>query len=112
MRTTTFVTLVPLALAGLASALNNGLALTPQMGWNTWNTFGCNINEQTVLSAAHAIKKEGLDKLGYNYVVIDDCWQADQRDPTTKVLPAHPDKFPNGLKKVVDEIKGLGLKAG
>ncbi|SPO27938.1 probable alpha-galactosidase [Ustilago trichophora] len=112
MVSTTFATLIPLALAGFASALNNGLARTPQMGWNTWNTFACNISEETILSAAHAIKDEGLDKLGYNYVVIDDCWQADQRDPDTKVLPANPEKFPSGLKKVVDEIKGLGLKAG
>ncbi|TKY89106.1 hypothetical protein EX895_001637 [Sporisorium graminicola] len=107
-----FAILLPLALAGAASAINNGLALTPQMGWNTWNTFACNISQETVLSAARAIKSENLDQYGYNYVVIDDCWQADQRDPDTKVLPANPEKFPNGLKAVVDEIKSMGLKAG
>ncbi|SOV05732.1 uncharacterized protein UDID_18509 [Ustilago sp. UG-2017a] len=111
MISTTFTTLVPLTFAGFASALNNGLALTPQMGWNTWNTFACNISKHTILSAARAIKAENLDKYGYNYVIIDDCWQADQCDPETKVLPANPDKFPGGLKKVVDEIKSLGLKA-
>ncbi|KAJ1020449.1 hypothetical protein NDA13_005767 [Ustilago tritici] len=68
--------------------------------------------KHTILSAARAIKAENLDKYGYNYVIIDDCWQADQRDPETKVLPANPDKFPGDLKKVVDEIKSLGLKAG
>lgn len=112
MVSTTFAALVPLALAGFASAYNNGLALTPQMGWNTWNTFACNISEDTILSAAKSIKSEGLDKLGYNYVIIDDCWQADQRDPDTKEIPANPEKFPNGLKPIVDEIKALGLKAG
>ncbi|CDU24927.1 probable alpha-galactosidase [Sporisorium scitamineum] len=112
MVSSTFATLVPLALAGLASALNNGLARTPQMGWNTWNTFACNISQETVLSAARAIKSENLDQYGYNYVVIDGCWQADQRDPDTKVLPANPEKFPNGLKAVVDEIKSLAFKAG
>ncbi|SYW75718.1 probable alpha-galactosidase [Ustilago bromivora] len=112
MVSTTFTTLVPLAFAGFASALNKGLALTPQIGWNTWNTFACNISKHTILPAARAIKAENLDKYGYNYVIIDDCWQADQRDPETKVLPANPDKFPGGLKKVVDEIKNLGLKAG
>lgn len=112
MVSTAFAALVPLALAGFASALNNGLALTPQMGWNTWNTFACNISEDTILSAARAIKDEGLDQLGYNYVVIDDCWQADARDPNTKKLDANPEKFPQGLKKIVDEIKSMGLKAG
>ncbi len=43
------------------------------MGWNTWNTFACNISEDTILSAARAIKSERLDQYGYNYVVIDDC---------------------------------------
>lgn len=112
MLSTTFATLVPLAFAGIASALNNGLALTPQMGWNTWNTFACNISQETVLSAAQVIKDENLDKYGYNYVIIDDCWQADQRDNVTKVLPANKEKFPDGLKAVVDKIKSLGLKAG
>ncbi|PWN54295.1 glycoside hydrolase [Violaceomyces palustris] len=109
---TIFVALIPLVLASFTKALDNGLALTPQMGWNTWNSYGCNINENIILDAAKAIKAEGLDKFGYNYVVIDDCWQADQRDPETKVIPADPKKFPRGLKAVVDEINALGLKAG
>ena len=110
--TTPFAALLPLALAGLTKAVNNGLARTPQMGWNTWNTFACDIDENTILSAARAIKDEGLDKFGYEYVVIDDCWQAEERDPETKRIPAHPTKFPRGLKAVVDDIKALGLKAG
>lgn len=112
MVSTIFAALVTLALAGFASALNNGLARTPQMGWNTWNSFACNISEDIILSAAHKIKDYGLDKYGYNYVIIDDCWQADKRNARTKVLPANPKKFPNGLKAVVDKIKSLGLKAG
>lgn len=112
MLSSTFATLLPLAFASVASALHNGLALTPQMGWNTWNTFACNISQETVLSAARAIKSENLDQYGYNYVVIDDCWQADQRENGTNILPANKEKFPNGLKAVVDEIKSMGLKAG
>jgi hypothetical protein len=57
---------VLLAFVGYVNAADNGLALTPQMGWNTWNHFGCSISEDTVLSAAQAIKDNGLDKLGYN----------------------------------------------
>lgn len=107
-----FVAVVPLVFSGLASAYNNGLARTPQMGWNTWNTFSCNITESTILSAAQTIKNEGLDKLGYNYVVIDDCWQAAERDPQTKKPVADSTRFPRGLAPVVQEINQLGLKAG
>lgn len=55
-----------LAAVAYVRAADNGLALTPQMGWNTWNHFGCSISEDTILSAAQAIKDKGLDKLGYN----------------------------------------------
>ena len=61
-------------------ALDNGLGLTPQMGWNTWNKFGCNINETVIKEAADQIKSLGLDKLGYKYVNIDDCWNLEERD--------------------------------
>lgn len=53
-----------------ALALNNGLAITPQMGWNTWNHFGCGINQDTIVSAAQALVSNGLDKLGYNCETI------------------------------------------
>lgn len=46
-------------------ALDNGLALTPQMGWNTWNHFGCDISEDTILSAANAIVANNLTQFGY-----------------------------------------------
>jgi alpha-galactosidase len=54
--------------------LNNGLALTPQMGWNSWNFFACNINETVIRDTADALVSTGLADLGYNYVNIDDCW--------------------------------------
>jgi len=50
------------------------------MGWNTWNKFGCNINETVIKEAADQIKSLGLDKLGYKYVNIDDCWNLEERD--------------------------------
>lgn len=93
-------------------ALDNGLAITPQMGWNTWNHFGCDISEDTILSAAQAIKDQGLDKLGYQYVVMDDCWHAPARDPTTGAPVADPDKFPSGVKDLSDKIHDMGLKFG
>ncbi|KAI9610890.1 hypothetical protein H4Q26_008734 [Puccinia striiformis f. sp. tritici PST-130] len=105
------VTLIAhLTLTG-AFAYDNGLALTPPMGWNTWNKYGCNINEDLILSAAKAIKSEGLDKLGYTYINIDDCWQAPHRGPRDEPV-ADPEKFPNGIKHLSDKIHELGLKLG
>nr|3A5V_A Chain A, Alpha-galactosidase [Umbelopsis vinacea] len=90
---------------------NNGLAITPQMGWNTWNKYGCNVDEQLILDAAKAIASSGLKDLGYNYVIIDDCWQKNERE-SSKTLLADPTKFPRGIKPLVDDIHNLGLKAG
>src|ERR1700759_4830417 len=53
----------------------NGLAPTPPMGWNSWNKFACNINEGIVRSAADSMVSSGMRDAGYQYVVIDDCWQ-------------------------------------
>ena len=58
--------LVYLAALGGVVALDNGLALTPQMGWNTWNHFGCDISEDTILNAAKALISNNLTALGYN----------------------------------------------
>ena len=65
-----------LLLASETLALDNGLGLTPQMGWNSWNKFGCNINENLIKQTADKIVEMGLDKLGYKYVNIDDCWNS------------------------------------
>src|SRR5260370_13193337 len=56
-------------------ALENGLALTPPMGWNSWNRFACNVNEDLVKSAADALVSSGLEDARFEYVVIADCWQ-------------------------------------
>jgi hypothetical protein len=50
------------------SALDNGLGRTPQLGWNSWNRFACNINETVVRQTADLIVSKGLDKFGYKYV--------------------------------------------
>lgn len=84
----------------------------PPMGWNTWNTFGWNINEQLVRESADAFVQLGLPKAGYQYVVIDDCWSKKVRDPQTDRLVADPDKFPNGMKAVADYVHSKGLKYG
>lgn len=74
----------------------------PPMGWNTWNTFGPDVNEQIVRESTDAFAELGLKDYGYEYIVIDDCWSKRQRDPETDRLVADPIKFPSGMKSVGD----------
>src|SRR5512136_2242571 len=76
--------------------LDNGLALTPPMGWNSWNKFGCEINEQLVRETADAMVASGMRDAGYQYIVIDDCWQI-ARDAKGNILADHK-AFPSGIK--------------
>ncbi|KAI0786009.1 alpha-galactosidase [Abortiporus biennis] len=99
-------------LSSYANAGNNGLALTPQMGWNTWNHFGCDISEATILNSAKAMIANNLPQLGYNFFVLESGWQAPARDPTTGAPVADPQKFPNGIKDLSDQIHNMSLKFG
>lgn len=84
---------------------------TPPMGWNSWNTFGWNINEKVVKDAADMIVEKGLKDAGYEYVVIDDCWSLRERGNDGRIVP-DPEKFPNGMKALADYIHSKGLKFG
>lgn len=77
---------------------------------NTWNSFGCNISEDIVVSSAELLVKYGFKDLGYEYVVIDDCWSAGRN--STGHLQANSTKFPNGIAAVADKVHDLGLKLG
>ncbi|EFQ33731.1 melibiase [Colletotrichum graminicola] len=101
-----------IASAGRVAALNNGLAITPPMGWNNWNAFACDVSEDLILSTSERVISLGLRDLGYDHVVLDDCWQDENgRDAQGKI---HPNlaKFPNGLKHVSDQLHAQGLKYG
>lgn len=87
------------------------LCLTPPMGWNSWNTFTENINEELIFTMADAMVETGLLDAGYNYLVIDDCWAQKSRD-ASGALAADPAKFPHGMKAVADYVHGKGLKFG
>lgn len=87
------------------------LVKTPPMGWNSWNTFGENINEQLIMETADAMISTGLHDAGYEYIVIDDCWSAKERDENGDLV-ADPVKFPHGLKYLADYIHSKGLKFG
>jgi alpha-galactosidase len=87
-----------------------GLALTPPMGWNTWNTFAHKIDEQLIRESADAIVSSGMKNAGYIYVNIDDCWHG-KRDSIGFIHP-DPEHFPSGMKALGDYIHSLGLKFG
>lgn len=88
-----------------------GLAKTPPMGFNTWNTFQTNINEQMLENMVDTFISSGMKDAGYQYFVLDDGWMAMQRDSSGNLVP-DPEKFPSGMKKFVDYIHAKGLKFG
>lgn len=83
----------------------------PPLGWNTWNTFGAEINEKLILESADAMVSSGLKDAGYEYIVIDDIWALKERDENGRLVP-DPEKFPHGMKYVADYIHSKGLKFG
>ena len=83
--------------AGLFGQKFEGLALTPPMGWNSWNHFGCDVNEKLIRETTDAMVESGMKDAGYTYVVIDDCWHG-QRDSLGFIHP-DPDRFPGRESK-------------
>jgi alpha-galactosidase len=96
-----------LAVAQSASAW---LAQTPPMGWNSWNKFACNVNEQLIRETADAMVGTGMQAAGYKYVNIDDCWQVG-RDAQGTIV-ADPSRFSSGIKALADYVHSKGLKLG
>lgn len=88
-----------------------GLAATPPMAWNSWNTFHTDINEQLIKETADALVSSGMRDAGYVYLVLDDGWLAMERDSQGNLVP-DPKKFPGGLKALVDYVHSKGLKFG
>lgn len=82
----------------------------PIMGWNSWNTFAENINEDLIKKTADIIVERGYKDVGYEYVIIDDCWALKQRE-NGKMVP-NPELFPSGMKALADYIHSKGLKFG
>ncbi len=110
----TFILLAAIMLCAVsltnAYSLDNGLARTPPMGWNSWNKFACDVNEQLIREMADAMVTGGMKDAGYVYLVIDDCWQID-RDAQGNILP-DPQRFPSGMKALADYVHSRGLKFG
>ncbi|WP_408058019.1 NPCBM/NEW2 domain-containing protein [Streptomyces pseudovenezuelae] len=94
-------------------ALADGLALTPPMGFNNWNSTHCRaeFNESMVKGIADIFVDKGLKDAGYQYVNLDDCWALPNRDADGQLVP-DPVRFPHGIKAVADYVHSKGLKLG
>ncbi len=96
--------------SNLLAQKKTNVAPTPPMGWNSWNYFACDVNEDMIKEMADAMVESGMADAGYEYINIDDCWQID-RDENGKIV-ADPDRFPNGIKALADYVHSKGLKFG
>lgn len=88
-----------------------GLAKTPPMGWNSWNTFEISIDENLVKKTADIMVSSGMAAAGYNYIVLDDGWMTKERDVNGNLVP-DPAKFPSGMKSLIAYVHSKGLKFG
>lgn len=88
-----------------------GLADTPPMGWNSWNKFACDIDENLIREVADAMVASGLADAGYLYINLDDCWHASERD-ADGFPQCDTTRFPSGMKALTDYVHSLGLKIG
>lgn len=90
---------------------DNGVALTPPMGWSSWNLFRNKISEELIKEIADAMKDSGLAAAGYRYVNIDDCWQASERDAEGR-LQWDKITFPSGIKALSEYVNSRGISLG
>nr|CUW00885.1 melibiase (alpha-galactosidase) [Saccharomyces arboricola]CUW00887.1 melibiase (alpha-galactosidase) [Saccharomyces arboricola] len=97
-----FISLTAVNSVLASSPSYNGLGLTPQMGWDNWNTFACDVSEDLLLGTANRISDIGLKDLGYKYVILDDCWSSGRTSNGT--LVADENKFPNGMGHVAENL--------
>ena len=88
----------------------DSLALTPPMGFMTWNKYKEDINEQLIRQIADKMAADGYAEAGYKYIFIDDAWQGG-RDKRNNILP-DPEKFPSGMKALADYVHSKGLRLG
>ncbi|CDW88128.1 melibiase family protein [Stylonychia lemnae] len=100
-----------ISISQIVNALDNGLGLTPPMGWNSWNAYGCKINADAVKDNANKLISLGLDKIGYTYVIIDDCWMMKDRDANGHLLHDNS-KFPGGMRPMSSFLHDNNLKLG
>lgn len=108
--------------SNLVASLENGLARTPPMGWLAWERYVCETNcheypgecidYRLFHEMADRMANDGFKQLGYEYINIDDCWSARQRNESSSALMADRDRFPFSIKPLADHVHSLGLKLG
>jgi alpha-galactosidase len=91
--------------------MDDGLAATPPMGWNSWNAHSCAVTAADIREAADAVVDLGLRAAGYEYVVVDDCWMAEETADDGR-LRADPETFPDGIAALAEYVHERGLKFG
>lgn len=101
-----------IAQASQPAARSNGLALTPPLGWSSWNNFGDDINEQIVIETIDAMIANGMRDAGYVYVNLDDGWQRYKGRRLDHPLEYDPKKFPRGISYLADYAHQRGMKLG
>ena len=106
-----FLVVICVISCSTAGAANDELALTPPMGWNSWNAFEADIDEQKIREIADVMVDSGMREAGYTYLVLDDGWMDKNRDSAGNLV-ADPNKFPSGMKAIGDYIHSKGLKFG
>jgi alpha-galactosidase len=111
IRRSAALALTVLAITAAARPAARGrVALTPPMGWNSWNHFACDVSESLIRETADAMVSSGMRDAGYRYVVIDDCWQV-SRDASGTIV-ADAQRFPHGIKALADYVHSKGLGFG
>jgi alpha-galactosidase len=105
-----FVVVAAFFFSGVSAQKFDKLAKTPPMGWNSWNKFSCNVSEVLIMGMADAMVSSGMKDAGYEYIIIDDCWQV-SRDVNGEIV-VDKDRFPHGMKFVADYVHSKGLKFG
>ena len=111
MKRIIFITAIVIIALQVQAQKFKDLAMTPPMGWNSWNTFQTKINEKLVMETADSIISCGMKDAGFNYIVLDDGWMAMERNKNGDLVP-DPIKFPHGMKAVADYVHSKGLKFG
>ena len=110
MKKLVLIVAVAFLFLGVSAQKFEKLVKTPPMGWNSWNKYQCNVSEVLIMGMADAMVSSGMKDVGYEYIVIDDCWQI-SRDENGNIVP-DKDRFPHGMKYVADYVHSKGLKFG
>ncbi|KAH9829571.1 glycoside hydrolase superfamily [Rhodofomes roseus] len=102
---------VLLATSSGVFALENGVARLPVLGYNTWNAYACNIDENLILETASLMQSLGLQDVGYTHVNLDDCW-AEKNRTADGLLAPNAERFPSGFNNLTSQLHDMGFQAG